>query len=119
MATAIHHGESSAKKWGGQAEDYLPIHEWFDETKAHKWHFTHRIFRHHTMGIENAEQIFGRTITNSNGRKVPVRWIGEQHMIEDFGYVPTPEDWLRHVESAAWMTRGAERLSVKFTLDDT
>ena len=34
MAHALKHAESSARKFGGRAEDYLPIHNWFDESKA-------------------------------------------------------------------------------------
>ena len=33
MAHPIDHAKSSAKKWGGQPEDYLHIHKWFDESK--------------------------------------------------------------------------------------
>jgi hypothetical protein len=30
MAHPYHHALSSAKKWGGTAEDFLPLHSWFD-----------------------------------------------------------------------------------------
>ena len=33
MAHPLKHAESSARKFGGKAEDYLPIHNWFDESK--------------------------------------------------------------------------------------
>lgn len=94
MSTAIHHAMSSAKKWGGVREDYLHIHEWFDQFKAHNWHFSHRMILHHTAGIEICEQVFGPMLEISTGKQVPIRWIGEQHMKEDFGFVPTPRDWM-------------------------
>jgi len=31
MAHPNLHAKSSARKWGGKPEDYLHIHEWFDE----------------------------------------------------------------------------------------
>jgi hypothetical protein len=34
MGHCYHHALSSVKKWGGTAEDYLPLHQWFDESKA-------------------------------------------------------------------------------------
>jgi len=30
MGHCYHHALSSVKKWGGAAEDYLPLHQWFD-----------------------------------------------------------------------------------------
>jgi len=33
MAHPLKHAQSSAKKFGGQAEDYLAVHNWFDESK--------------------------------------------------------------------------------------
>jgi hypothetical protein len=34
MAHPLKHAESSARKFGGKPEGYLPIHNWFDESKA-------------------------------------------------------------------------------------
>jgi hypothetical protein len=34
MAHPYHHALSSVKQWGGQVDDYLAIHNWFDESKA-------------------------------------------------------------------------------------
>jgi hypothetical protein len=34
-----------------------------------------------------AQRVFGVVITNAAGRTVPVRLIGEQHMLEDFGFI--------------------------------
>lgn len=43
MAHPLRHAESSARKFGGTAEDYLPIHNWFDESKAFLPDFRHRL----------------------------------------------------------------------------
>ena len=34
MAHPLKHAESSARKFGGKTEDYLAIHNWFDESKS-------------------------------------------------------------------------------------
>lgn len=101
----FHHAVSSAKKHGGKPEDYQPIHDWFDATKAHMADFRHRAGRHHSEGIFLAEQLFGTTIVNSNGVAIPVRFIGEQHVKEDLGRIPTLYDWLSRIQPQAWMMR--------------
>lgn len=101
----IYHAISSAKRWGGRHDDYLPIHCWFDETKAHVPDLRHRALRHHSEGIYLCEQVYGVTIINSAGRVVPVRQIGEQHVLEDLGRIPTAVDWLRNLRVESWMLR--------------
>ncbi|NYI29953.1 hypothetical protein GGR94_003665 [Sulfitobacter geojensis] len=77
MAHPLHHAESSAGKFGGVPSDYQSIHDWFDASKEHLALFTHRAMRHHAQGLFEAERVFGLTLTNSAGRDIPVRWIGE------------------------------------------
>lgn len=104
MAHAWHHAQSSAKRFGGKPEDYLPIHDWFDGTKELEPSFRHRALRHHSHGIFEAERVFGHTITNSDGKQIPVRVIGEQHVSEDFsGFIPTVHDWLKGIPLEPWM----------------
>jgi hypothetical protein len=103
MAHPYHHALSSVQKWGGCAEDYQPIHDWFDASKAHLADFRHRALRHHSEGIFEAERVFGVTIVNSSGRSVPVRYIGEQHVKEDLGKIPTLADWLLNIQPQGWM----------------
>jgi hypothetical protein len=100
-----HHALSSVQRWGGQVEDYLPIHDWFDETKQIIADFRHRALRHHAEGIFLCERIFGKTLTNSDGRVVPVRWVGEQHVKEDLGRIPSAQDWLENLMPEPWMRR--------------
>ena len=103
MAHPLKHAESSARKFGGRAEDYLLIHNWFDESKAFLADFRHRALRHHAEGIFLCERIFGAAITNSEGKKVPVRYIGEQHVREDLGRIPSAQDWLSQIRPVRWM----------------
>ena len=79
MAHPIEHAKSSAKKYGGKAEDYLPLHKWFDESKSMVADFRHRSLRHHSEGIFLLEKEFGTTITNSDGKEIPTKtWVGYQ-----------------------------------------
>ena len=105
MAHPYHHALSSVKKWGGMVEDYLPIHSWFDASKEILADFRHRALRHHAEGIFMAETIFGATITLSTGRVIPTRWVGEQHVREDLGRIPSFADWARAIHPAPWMGR--------------
>ena len=103
MAHPLKHAESSAAKFGGKAEDYLPIHNWFDESKAFFPDFRHRALRHHAEGIFLAEKLFGVAIVNSEGKHIPVRYLGEQHVREDLGRIPTAQDWLLQIRPQRWM----------------
>jgi hypothetical protein len=110
MANPYHHAVSSQLRWGGQVADYIAIHTWFDESKEHHGDFRHRALRHHAQGIFEAERVFGQTITidTNSGmteRQIPVRWIGEQHVVEDCGRIPSLSDWLRCIRPAPWMNR--------------
>jgi hypothetical protein len=105
MANPYHHALSSAKKWGGVPEDYLAIHQWFDESKMILADFRHRALRHHAEGIFMCERIFGATITLSTGRVVPTRWIGEQHVKEDLGRIPSFAEWALAIQPQPWMLR--------------
>jgi hypothetical protein len=110
MAAPYHHAVSSAKRFGGDAEGYLEIHRFFDRSKEMHGDFRHRALRHHTHGIFECERVFGETMTNSNGRIIPVRWVAEQHIMEDLGFLPTLSDWLSCIQPKPWMTR-SRRLS--------
>jgi hypothetical protein len=143
MADPWHHAVSSARRWGGVEDDYLPVHNWFDETKKHFSDPRHRALRHHSEGIGLMISIFGPKITLSTcarcglegahvmhdpdyrpdvqeghvhefvSKDVPTRWVGEQHVLEDFGRIPTAADFLRLLPVEGWMVRGARKLSVE------
>ena len=103
-----HHALSSAKKFGGIADDYIRIHEWFDATKQYMGDARHRALRHHTAGIFWCEEKFGDTITvwtKDVAKQVPVRLIAEQHVMEDMGFLPTPEWWLSKMQLTFDMNR--------------
>jgi hypothetical protein len=51
------------------------------------------------------ERFFGATITVSTARIVPVRLIGEHHVREDLGFIPSSADWARLIRPEPWMGR--------------
>jgi hypothetical protein len=105
MAHPYHHALSSVKKWGGTVNDYQPIHAWYDSSKAHSADFRHRAMFHHAAGIWLSETVFGPTITLSTGRVIPTRWVGEQHVREDLGFIPSFTDWVKAIRPEPWMGR--------------
>jgi hypothetical protein len=54
-------------------KDYLPIHAWFDESKAFFPDFRHRALRHHAEGIFLAEKLFGVAIVKNHPPILNVR----------------------------------------------
>lgn len=118
MSHPLHHSISSVKKFGGEIEDYLPIHNWFDETKAHYPDMRHRALRHHSEGIFWCEKEFGEYIVNSTGKMIPVRAIGEQHVKEDLGWIPTIKDYLDKMETSSWMYKPGEGRKIMKTIQE-
>lgn len=100
-----YHSLSTVKKYGGQWSDYIQVHDWFDETKAHTGDWTHRALRHHSVGVQWAIEKFGHIIINSMGQSIPVKLIAELHIEEDCGFIPTPADYLKQLKNKPekWM----------------
>lgn len=97
----LYHTKSSVHKWGGSLDDYFPIHDFLDSTKSAMPDVRHRALLHNSFGIFLVEKVFGHFIVNSKGRQVPVREIAERHIIEDLGFIPTPQDWLKCISLKA------------------
>lgn len=102
---------SASRKWGGKPEDYLPIEEFIDSSKITYGDFRHRAIYHHTLGVYLCEQIFGKTIDVQKSKstiQVPVRLIAERHIVEDLGFLPSPEHYLKHIpgddNATRWMS---------------
>lgn len=59
------------------------------------------------------------TLPLSNGKHVPIRILAEQHVMEDCGFVPSIEDFLKELPRQSWMSRGALKLSDLLDAPDT
>ena len=121
MANPQFHAESSAKKYGGHWSEFIDIHEFMDSSKAAVSNNLHRTLTHNSWFVVHVlPKVFGdieivdgkalRTGTRllSTGRRVPIKDIGEQHILEDFKmqFIPTPQDYLEHMEMQGWMNNG-------------
>ena len=98
------HSQISKHKFGGSCSDYQQIHDFIDSPKMCYPNIKHRAILHNSFGCYLVEQIFGITITNSDGRTVSTRDIAEQHILDDLGYIPTVEDWLKELPVKDWMS---------------
>lgn len=109
MAKPWIHSESSARRYGGKPEDYIAIHDFLDGSKGTIADSRHRALTHTSWFLSTVlERVFGHNITNSDGRQVSVRDIGEQHVLEDFGnrFIPSAQDYLQEMEIKEWMVSG-------------
>lgn len=97
------HAKSSAHKFGGTPEIYLPIHQFMDSSKAHIADHRHRAIFHSSFGCFIVEQLFGVTMKNSDGTLFSPRDIAEQHILEDLGKIPTVADYLNNMSLEPWM----------------
>lgn len=103
MATTYHHCLASIKEWGGDVDDYLKIHAWFQEGRNLVFGHRYRALRHHAEGIFQCETIFGISLRLSTGRIIPTRWVAEQHVRNELGRIPTFADWAEAIQSEPWM----------------
>jgi hypothetical protein len=119
------HAKISAHKFGGVPQDYIDIHNWFDQTKAYIPDARHRNVLHNAFGIFLCEQVFGETIqltngsykrmpyiTNSSSKQVSVRDIAEQHVIDDLGIIPTLQDSMKGIELTTDNAGGIKKLKL-------
>lgn len=97
------HAQSSARKYGGMPEEYLQYHAFLDQTKNHVADQRHRLILHNSFGIDLLEQRFGVYFVNSVGKTVLVRKIGEQHVLEDLGQIPSLYECLLHTPDQNWL----------------
>jgi hypothetical protein len=86
------HARNSVKKYGGEWEDYIEIHDFLDSTKSHFPDMRHRAILHNSFGCFLAEKLFGHLITNSEGKEISVRDIAEDHK-RDFHHISSDREF--------------------------
>lgn len=110
----IVHSESSMKKFKGETEDdfkqFMAIHKKMDCSKGWVPDNRHRALSHHMFWVmEVMVPLFGDYIILSNGKRISVKDICEQHILEDYRmkFIPTPQDFIQEMKFQKWMQNGA------------
>lgn len=130
MSHPLVHARSSVRRFGGVPEDFLPIHDLLDSSKAVFPDNRHRALTHNSWFFFIVEKIFGHEIEltcqeceglpnafgapcakcGDSGKQghAMTRYICEQHVLEDYGnkFIPTPADYLEGMEFQEWMNNG-------------
>ena len=139
MSHPYYHAKSAVRRWGGTADDYLPLESWMDQSKAFTAHTAHRAWLHNSAGIFLLEEAFGLReevrrlraevarlggsvpggtpvvwTRESDGKEIPIRLIGELHVQEDLGgQIPSLGEMLDRIPADPAFFAKAERLSEK------
>lgn len=79
----------------------------------------HRALLHSSWGCYLVEKVFGITLVNSNGREVSTRDVAEQHIIDDLGRIPTPQDYLEGMPIYDWLGGPKKTVRVISMVDET
>ena len=109
MAKPFRHAKSSVRRYGGELEDYLDIHEFMDSSKETTADNRHRALTHNTWFIQNViPKVFGPFRFNSDGKQYSPVQIAEEHVLEDYKmkFIPTPQDFLELMDYKSWMDNG-------------
>lgn len=113
MADPWIHAQSSAKKFGGKPEDYHDLHLFIDSSKYAYGTWKHRAILHNAFGIMVCEKVFGPTITNSDSKKISTKLLATTHIVEDLGFLPSVQDWLKDLPNKPWMTKGVQKIDLE------
>jgi hypothetical protein len=106
MGNPLIHAESSAKKFGGKAQDYIDIHEFIDSSGMAFPDLRHRALTHNTWFIKTMLPVkFGHIRKNSDGQRYSVVEVGQQHVLEDYAgkFIPDASDFLSQIRFLDWM----------------
>ena len=94
----------SAEKWGGTWSDYQPLHQFLDWPREQISDGRQRRIFHNIWGVAMTEQAFGNVYTRpSDGARLPVRAIAEEHIRREVYSLPTLEDSLEGIVLQRWM----------------
>lgn len=102
VMNAMQHARISAKRWGGEPEDYYEIHAFIDSTKGLCSDARHRIL-HTLWGVNTVViPVFGHSLQNSAGKSVDVKDLCERdHLLVDYQqrFIPTLNDFVNAIDA--------------------
>lgn len=102
---------TSALRFGGEADTYLPLHRWFLATRDWTEGPAHLFFRHHAFGIYETETRFGPALSNGK-HAVPTRVVSEHHVRTILGRLPAAPDVLRRIKAQRWMLQATSPATI-------
>src|SRR6266508_4553178 len=102
----LQHARITARRYGGEWQDWIAIHDWIDRSKAIFPSMQHRMFLHSDFGEWLAVRIHGEAIEAEDGTVIPTRDLFRDHQAEDLGRVSTLAEGRREVDTADWLRRG-------------
>lgn len=88
------HARITANAIGGTWRDYVALHTAFDRSKGAYGKMLHRSVLHSDLGIETVLRIMGSVIRLHDGTTVDAAAVGDQHVRDDLGFVPSVEEWV-------------------------
>lgn len=98
---ALQHARISAKRWGGEVEDYYEIHAFIDSTKSLCSDARHRIL-HTLWGVNSVViPVFGHSLQNSAGKTIDIKDLCERdHLLVDYQqrFIPTLNDFVSAID---------------------
>lgn len=99
---AMQHARISAKRWGGEPEDYYEIHSFIDSTKSLCSDARHRIL-HTLWGVNSVVvPVFGHSLQNSAGKSIDIKDLCERdHLLVDYQqrFIPTLNDFVSAIDA--------------------
>jgi len=108
----------SAAKFGGTPDDYLPLHQMFDQTAWFWDDPRHTLILHNSWGIYKVAEQVGPTYQRPSDKRVlPTRLLLEQHVILECGTIPSLKDNLSVAVPSTWTCSRARALSNELNSD--
>ena len=108
MAHPYHHALSSMKKWGGAVEDYLAIHCLVRRIEKNYRRFPSPGAQASCRGDLHERDHLRLHDSAVDGSDHSDKMVGEQHVREDLGFIPSFADWVKAIRPEPWMGRTAK-----------
>jgi hypothetical protein len=102
----------SCERYGGEPEDYLPLHRFLNSARTVLPDEASRCVLHNAWGIDLAVHCLGIAWRRSSDHiQISTRSVAETHLLRDLGTIPTMLEAVRTVPLATWMYESALPLS--------
>lgn len=96
----IHHAMVSARLFGGEPEDYVSLHSFFDSSKGALPDMRHRAALH---SVDHGAAVMRLTFPETMGPGVALADLCVQHVLDDQGFEVRLEHWLADCELPAFL----------------